>query len=201
MMPAYNFQMQFVPKILNGSKSHTIRRIRKHPTKVDDTLKLFSGMRTKKCFQFAEVVCTDIKPIKIYLEQDRHIWIPWVTFDEESNYVLELAQADGFDSADAFFKFFELYKQPVLEDFEIIYWDPKAMKRLVSLLDPRVDTKVLGRKASMIIFDDPFVEEANKIYEHWELPNFPKGGSFPFNPKVNLLEFLKKKREPLVWEK
>lgn len=128
-MPAYNFQKQFVPMIVDGQKPHTIRKRRKHPTKVGDVLMLFTGMRTKSCRQFAEAVCVKVEPVVIWVD------IKALTksytgqaFSKEK--VKEIALNDGFDSVDSFFAFFELYKLGVLDDYEIIHWDPKTLKAL-----------------------------------------------------------------------
>lgn len=137
-MPAYNFQKQFVPMILDGSKPHTIRRRRKYPTKVGDVLKLFTGMRTKQCRQFAEAVCVKIVPVEIYpFEKKISIYAPesnhpdlspkgWrflIGWDE-----MILCKRDGFKSRNEFYKFFEQYKCESLNDFEIIVWDPKTVR-------------------------------------------------------------------------
>lgn len=141
-MPAYNFQKQFVPMILDGSKPHTIRRIRKRRTAPGDVLSLYTGMRTKSCSLVAITKCVNIEPviIKPALEQ---LWI-WVDEQPGDLYysetekigsyrllsreeVVDLALKDGFMNASQFFRFFKLYKLDVLDDFEIIYWDPKQL--------------------------------------------------------------------------
>jgi len=125
-MPAYNFQKQFVSMILEGKKPHTIRKRRKHPTKVGDVLKLFTGMRTKNCKQFAEAVCVKVEPLIL------HPWIGHIRKDGllmEENEIVELSKADGFDSPEKFFAFFrDTYKLFDLEDFELIHWDPQTLK-------------------------------------------------------------------------
>ncbi len=139
-MPAYNFQKQFVPLIIDGQKPHTIRKRRKHPTKVGDVLMLFTGMRTKSCRQFAEAKCVKIKPLRIYVAyKSIYVYDPesknpsltpegWrIMSDWEER---RLAKRDGFNSRDEFYKFFERYKCDVLDDFEIILWDPKTLKAL-----------------------------------------------------------------------
>ena len=56
-MPAYSFNKQFVPMILDGSKRQTIRARRKNPAKVGDILYLYSGLRTKSCKKLREEIC------------------------------------------------------------------------------------------------------------------------------------------------
>lgn len=119
-MPAYNFQKQFVPKILDGLKTHTIRRRRKYPTKAGDILSLYVGMRTKSCQLIAEVPCVDVVPCAIW-PWEEHFAAPIHAS------IYDFVRSDGFESVKAFFEFFKRYKHQRLDDFEIIYWDPKKM--------------------------------------------------------------------------
>lgn len=65
-MPAYSFQERFVPWILNGTKSQTIRtRREKGHAKKGDTLYLYTGLRTKYCRKLREEVCTEARSIAI----------------------------------------------------------------------------------------------------------------------------------------
>ncbi len=59
-MPALNFMKQFAPLVENGEKRQTIRKVRKHPIKVGDTLYLYTGMRTKACRKLGEVRCKSV---------------------------------------------------------------------------------------------------------------------------------------------
>lgn len=133
-MPAYNFQKRFVPMIIDGQKPHTIRKRRKHPTKVGDVLKLYIGMRTKQCTLIATSPCIDIEPILILPLEKRILRIVSPTVDEwlSKDSIRRLAIRDGFgdrhadhyDAVDKFFNFFlATYKEAYLEDFEIIWWD------------------------------------------------------------------------------
>lgn len=126
-MPAYNFQKQFVPMILDGSKAQTIRRRRKHPTKAGDTLYLYTGLRTKDCRLIGKAICTKVvKPVVIY---------PFFFFIKingqllSTNQMTRLARNDGFRSWVGFFQFFQRYEEKTLLDFEIIEWDPKMLER------------------------------------------------------------------------
>lgn len=136
-MPAYNFQFQFVEKILNGEKPHTIRRRRKHPTKVGDRIMMFTGMRTKDCRQFAEATCVKIVPVRIQpFERGIQIYDPESQHPDNVNgwrlligwEEMTLAHNDGFEKRTEFYKFFERYKSDFLGDFEILIWDPKKVK-------------------------------------------------------------------------
>lgn len=129
-MPAYNFKPQFVPMIVRGEKTHTIRRRRKnHLTAPGDALFLYIGMRTKDAFMFAHSVCVLVEPVVIYpwrgelLKADHRGVYGWLSAEE----LLKLARADGFETVEAFFDFFKLYKLQCLDDFEIIHWDAKRL--------------------------------------------------------------------------
>lgn len=119
-MPAYNFQPQFVPMILDGSKRQTIRRRRKHPTKAGDILQLYTGQRTKKCELIATRLCTAIKPVQInpawvIMKLDGRV----LSSTEE----IAFARLDGFRNAYEFYAFFERYSEEILKnELEVIYW-------------------------------------------------------------------------------
>lgn len=150
-MPAYNCQKRFVPLILGGLKPHMIRKRRKHPTKVGDTLYLFTGLRTKQTVRFAETVCTKIQPVYIYPFRKE---IEFVTdlkfFTPLSRYEkIELARRDGFNSVGDFFDFFKRYKNDELGDFEIIYWNPKQVRFVVD--DPLMPDVILWMNARLSV--------------------------------------------------
>lgn len=119
-MPAYDFQEQFVPMILDGSKPHTIRRRRKNPTKPGDRLTLYTGMRTKRCRKIMDAECASVIPVKIYPQSGR------VVLDGRMlslNDTLHFAVRDGFANHMDFFEFFRRYPLEVLEnEMEVIYW-------------------------------------------------------------------------------
>ncbi len=66
-MGAYNFRAQFAEDVESGRKTQTIRAERKdgRRPKVGDTLKLYTGMRTKACRLLAVGRCTAVVPITI----------------------------------------------------------------------------------------------------------------------------------------
>ena len=137
-MPAYNFRERFVPKILAGTKPHTIRKRRKHPTKVGDILWLYTGMRTKGCKLIAGALCVRVEPIVIWPLKRR------IAGNIDFS-MTQLAYADGFEGIDDFFAFFaRTYHDEVLNDFEIIFWDTKRMissKDFVRFLDVKHETR------------------------------------------------------------
>jgi len=120
MMPAYNFQSQFVPMIRDGSKHHTIRRRRKRPTVPGDWLWLYTGQRTKDCELVYEGECTSVVPVKIY-PYEHHVFLDGkrLVFDD----MVRFAKSDGFKNIYEFLDFFKRYTAYVREhDLEVIYW-------------------------------------------------------------------------------
>ena len=133
-MPAYSFQKQFVPMILDKSKTHTIRRRRARPTKPGDMLMLYTGMRTKSCKLIAVTECVRIEPIEIVMKANNRKIVSPIYIDEKQFWktwnvqeVHQLAIGDGFVNIPEFFKFFEQYKKELLEDFEIIHWSRELL--------------------------------------------------------------------------
>lgn len=117
-MPAYNFKSKFAPLVECGKKRQTIRKPRKTPTKPGQWLKLYTGMRTKKCRLLGEAICTKVTPIKIHQQ--------FVSLDGRNLAIEELiylARVDGFTTPVEFLLFFEkTYGLPV--EMELIEWMP-----------------------------------------------------------------------------
>ena len=59
-MPLLGFT-KLLDKLLDGSKTQTIRRPRKHPIKVGDTLFIYWKLRTKECKKLGEGMVTRIQ--------------------------------------------------------------------------------------------------------------------------------------------
>jgi hypothetical protein len=107
-MGLYNFQQRFVPKILAGEKTHTIRARRAHPDKPGNTLHLFTGLRTKKAKLLMRVPCAKIEEIEIdacghECNCDPFIAIDGVELSESERNAL--AVRDGFESMDEMLNF------------------------------------------------------------------------------------------------
>ena len=119
-MTAINFQKRFKPMILNGSKTHTIRRRRKHTIKSGDQLQLYTGMRTKQCELIKETKCTDVIPI-IITPNTGIVSIDRFILSDKA--LEEFAISDGFPSVQEFFEFFRIYPMYILLlEMEVIYW-------------------------------------------------------------------------------
>jgi hypothetical protein len=62
-MGLYNFQSRFAPYILDGSKTHTIRRDRRDEP--GNTCHLYTGLRTKAARCLMRAPCTQVEEIEI----------------------------------------------------------------------------------------------------------------------------------------
>jgi hypothetical protein len=101
-MPALNFMSQFAKDVEDGTKRQSVRAPRKDGRphcKVGDTIKLYTGMRTKACRLLAEATVTSVRKIRIEATQmyidDRLLFsvIHSRDCDQTDN---EFAEADGF---------------------------------------------------------------------------------------------------------
>ncbi len=93
-MGLYNFKARFAPRILDGSKTHTIRPLRAHPDKPGDTLHLYTGLRHKGARLLMRVPCTRVEEIEITAT-------PLVIIDGmalDCSEREQLARRDGFDN-------------------------------------------------------------------------------------------------------
>jgi len=98
-MPSLSFSDEFKKKVRCGSKTQTIRSLRKRPFKVGDTIYLFSKLRTKHCERLGEGICTEVINLKF-------VKIGCVTFIElpptktllSRFNEIALAERDGFET-------------------------------------------------------------------------------------------------------
>lgn len=102
-MPALNFKKEFVQAIEDGEKRQTIRadrRDNRQHAKVGDTLKLYTGMRTKSCRLIGKAKVTRTARVLIEatcMRVNGHL-LPNHIYDlncEQTDN--EFAMADGFD--------------------------------------------------------------------------------------------------------
>lgn len=132
----------FKPKVLDGSKFHTIRD-RKNPPKVGEYLFLWWKSRTPERAFLGVTICTQVDPIMIDRDGQK------VTINEkllDKNAIEVFAKDDGFESIDDFWKFFD---KPI--SASLIHWNPAFINR--SRLRPEV--VVHGRFSSNIIEENP----------------------------------------------
>lgn len=124
----------FVEKIKNGRKIHTIREDKHRRWRKGMTIHFATGVRTPDYWQFEEMTCKSIQDIKIinkvlmgdrikHITHTHHEYRPLVIVDDRAlsyDEAKELSKKDGFDSFSDFKKWFD-------EDFEgrLIHWTDK----------------------------------------------------------------------------
>jgi hypothetical protein len=140
-MPLIGFKEQFVSKILDGTKKHTIRSPRKNPVKVGDTLILATGVRTKKYKEIKRVKCVSVHEIKIiaidlvnYMTAEEvytdihdslfHITVIVDMVELDQTEVFNLAKNDGFEDTQMFCEWFDKHHFITKQDFigNLICW-------------------------------------------------------------------------------
>lgn len=94
-MGIYNFQERFVPFIVSGEKTHTIRAVRANPDKPGNTLHLYTGLRHKGARLLARVPCVKVEEIRIRAG-DFAVFIDGQLLDHTESE--QLARRDGFTS-------------------------------------------------------------------------------------------------------
>lgn len=103
-MPALNFQKRFADAVETGEKRQTVRALRRDGRahcKPGDTIKLYTGMRTKNCRLLAEARCDAVRSIRVEptsMEINGRILFSAVHHRDADQTDNEFAQADGFDS-------------------------------------------------------------------------------------------------------
>lgn len=108
-MPAYNFKRQFALAVKYGEKRQTIRKVRKRGNpEPGDTLYLYTGMRSKKCWKLGEHICTSVQQVEI-----PKVFEVIVDGNRLGSFeIWDLAAEDGLGYRE-FFKFFDdLYGLP-----------------------------------------------------------------------------------------
>lgn len=134
-MPALNFQKQFADDVEQGVKRQTVRAHRKDGRphcRVGDTLKLYTGMRTKACRLLGEAEVIRIAPVcirDIGMTLDGR-WLPTslASRDQIDPTDNEFAEADGFSS---FVEMADWFQNAHGLPFEgvVIYWDESKGER------------------------------------------------------------------------
>lgn len=92
-----NFKKQFVPFILDGSKTHTIRACRASDPKVGETLHCYTGLRQKGAQLLGRWPCVKVEEIRINVDRgSMSVRVDGVDLDAGERELL--AQRDGFKS-------------------------------------------------------------------------------------------------------
>jgi ASCH domain-containing protein len=107
-MGLYNFKERFVPRILDGSKTHTIRPRRSRADKPGNTLHLYTGLRHKGARLLMRVPCVKVEEIEIdacghECNCDPMIAIDGIELSESEREAFAIR--DGFESFDDFMNF------------------------------------------------------------------------------------------------
>jgi uncharacterized protein YqfB (UPF0267 family) len=103
------FKKQFVPKILEGSKKHTIREDATNRWKEGRVIDMATGVRTKQYNKFTEQICTGIQTILIIRVSDElnqtivNVDGRELSLDE----IQKLAWNDGFENLIDFWLWFK----------------------------------------------------------------------------------------------
>jgi len=103
------FKNQFVPKILDGSKKHTIREDATNRWKEGRVMDMATGVRTKQYNKFTEQICTGIQTILIIRVSDElnqtivNVDGRELSLDE----IQKLAWNDGFENLIDFWLWFK----------------------------------------------------------------------------------------------
>lgn len=110
-MPLLGFQKQFADLVERGEKRQTIRAFRKdgRDPRVGDLLHLYTGPhRPGQRRKIGRAECTSVARILIgsagSMVIERADWRLWQVLDDERR---QIAQADGFESADEMVAWFE----------------------------------------------------------------------------------------------
>ena len=117
-MGLYNFRSRFVPLILNGSKTHTIRGDRKRADKPGNTMHLYTGLRQKGARLLMRVPCIRVEPIFIDVERRVFLGEEQLSPDECE----AMAVRDGFSSFPDMMMFWE-GRLPF--HGHVYHWDPQ----------------------------------------------------------------------------
>ena len=143
-MGIYNFQPRFVPFILDGRKTHTIRAPRRsrrgRPGLIDlvgGTMHLYTGLRRKGARLLLRALCVKVEEIRMapgprgcYAD----VYINGVALDDSEKELL--ARRDGFNS---FLDMIGFWAGRLPFDGHIYHWKPQAQtadRREKSPADP-----------------------------------------------------------------
>lgn len=130
-MPLISFSV-FKEKVLDGTKSQTIRPLRKHPIKKYDSLYLYWKCRTKETQLLRTEVCSEEFLIKMSIFNNgytvyMHIWPVGSVKELSSTDYEKLARKDGFSGFKEMVEwFYNRYGELREETYQVIRWNPIA---------------------------------------------------------------------------
>jgi len=122
----------FKQSIPNGTKTQTIRKLRKlkgkpHPIKLGERLYHYFGLRTKHCEKLGESICNETFFIRFYrsgchVDWFRNLNSPCMVMRDEE--IVKLAHRDGFNTVDELFTVLERMhgSQNGSQVFQVIRW-------------------------------------------------------------------------------
>lgn len=107
-MPLLNFQKRFAPLVKSGTKTQTIRAMRKRPFKEGDKLYCYSGLRTKHTEKLGEFECKEVRQVRI---KEDYISLNEIIIGREidTGYSSsdKFARADGFENFEVMKRWFQ----------------------------------------------------------------------------------------------
>ena len=129
-MGLYNFQQRFVPFILAGAKTHTIRATRVHPDAPGKILHLYTGLRHKGARLLMRVPCVKVERIEIHaVDHPTHAGVVKVFTVEIEGQFLDtpekelLARRDGFQN---FAEMMQFWDGRLPFTGQVIHWKAAA---------------------------------------------------------------------------
>lgn len=119
-MIVYNFRDEYAGMVERGEKTSTIRaHAKRRPPNVGEHLRLYTGMRTKKCRRLRDTTCQSCVSIRI---SDKYIAVGGriISPGEE----LDLARRDGFLTVAHLRDKFRFMHGPLPFEGWLITWRP-----------------------------------------------------------------------------
>jgi uncharacterized protein YqfB (UPF0267 family) len=124
-MGLYNFKLRFVPFILAGTKTHTIRELRRYPDKPGNTVHLYTGLRTKHAKLLMRATCVGVQTVvldRFGLDGDRSAVIRIDDVDLDQGEMEALAVRDGFADLADMMNFWKFAGRTLPWRGQIIHW-------------------------------------------------------------------------------
>ena len=103
------FKEQFIVKIFNGTKIHTIREDKHNRWKAGNKIHFATGVRTKQYKEFMRGKCISVQEFKIVPPKDNNSLRTYLIDGKELqpiSDIVKLSKNDGFDKASEFVNWF-----------------------------------------------------------------------------------------------